>query len=251
MGYAVYITRARHHLEGSQAPIPQEDWRALIESDPGLTAERNRPDLARWAGPATVDNPSIDWANGNLFSRDPDHSVIRKLIDVAGLLGGRVQGDDGELYSIERGRVVSEVPEKSERAASADPETAAPFEGIEPQPPDIDDALAEEELEAALGALSSYAAASLEETPLQAVPEDPNASFARPPEDAIEQDSGKQATAPMPFTVGQRVQTPWGRPATVVGIDPDADWGMGRIEIKYDDGRTATTSCMTHGLSPL
>jgi hypothetical protein len=250
MGYAVYITRARHYLEGPQAPIPQEDWRAVIENDPGLAADRNRPDLARWAGPATVENPSIDWANGNLFSRDPDHSVIRKLIDVAGLLGGRVQGDDGELYSIERGRVVSEAPEEPE-IADADPQEGAPFEGIEPPAAEVDDVLAEEELEAALGALASYAAASLEETPLQAVPEDPNASFARAPEDALEQESGGQVTVPMPFTVGQRVQTPWGRPATIVAIDPDADWGMGRIEIKYDDGRTATTSCMNHGLAPL
>ena len=248
MGYAVYITRARHHLEGPQAPIPQEDWRALIDSDPELTPDRSRPGRALWAGPSTVNEPSIDWANGNLFSRDPDHSVIRKLIDVAGLLGGHVQGDGGERYSIERGRLVrSEADDAGEGSPNAEP---APFAGVGPRPVEADDALGEEELEAVLGALSSYAAAS-DEAPLQSPPEDPNASFARTPDEALEQEPSPTPAGSVPFRVGQRVRTPWGRPGTIVAIDPDADWGMGRIEIKYDDGRTATTSCMTHGLEPM
>ena len=249
MGYAVYITRARHHLEGPQTPIPQEDWRALIENDPDLTPSGEAPDRARWAGPSIVRDPSIDWANGNLFSRDPDHSVIRKLIEIAGLLGGRVQGDGGELYSIERGRVVREEPAAGQAAAGDRDAPAEPFTGIEPQP-DLSGAMDEGELEAALGALTSQQASAPVGAVRPGVDEDPHASFATPPEDALGSDPGSTPPAPLPFAVGQRVRTSWGRPGTIVAIDPDADWGMGRIDIKYDDGRTATTSCIAHGLEP-
>jgi hypothetical protein len=249
MGYGVYITRARHHLEGSQVPIPQSDWRTIIENDPGLTASAGQPDLARWAGPSAVDDPRIDWVHGNLFSRDPDHSVLRKLVDIAGLLGGRVQGDDGELYFVERGQVVrADLP--AEPAETPDRLPPAPFQGVEAVAEDLDPGMGEEDLEAALGALASYNAAVFEAAPGAPVHEDPNASFARPPDEALEHD---QHTTPprVPFRVGQRVRTPWGRPGTIVSIDPDADWGMGHIEIKYDDGRTATTSCIAHGLAPM
>lgn len=248
MGYAVYITRASHHLEGPQAPIPQEDWRAVVDSDPDLKSSSAAPNLVRWAGPCSVPDPSIDWANGNLFSCDPDHSVVRKLIDIAGLLGGRVQGDGGELYSIERGRVVSDAP--SVDSVPQDDSPAEPFQGVEPPSPAVEVGMAEDELEAALGALASYHAAA-QDDPSDGGDDDPHASFARPPEDALGQDPGAPSAGPVPFSVGQRVRTSWGRPGTVVGIDPDADWGMGHIEIKYDDGRTATTSCIAHGLEPM
>ncbi|MFV1986558.1 MAG: hypothetical protein ACC682_04720 [Gemmatimonadota bacterium] len=226
MSYAVYITRARHHLEGPQVPIPREDWHVLIESDPGLTPTKTHPDLARWSGPCGVDDPRIDWANGNLFSRNPDHSVVRKLVDIAGLLGGHVQGDGGELYSIERGQVVRE-----------DPSNESGVEG----------GLAAEELEAALGALATHNTAVLDTGSGDAGPEGPNASFACPPDEALEREKGRLRQR-VPFKVGQRVRTPWGHPGTIVAIDPDGDSGMGHIEIRYDDGRTATTSCVAHGL---
>lgn len=247
MGYAVYITRARHHREGAQSPIPQRDWRAVIAADPDLGMEDQASIRARWAGPSTVEDPTIEWADGNLFSLDPDPSVIRKLIDIAGLLGGRVQGDTGELYVIERGRIVSDHPPEDETESPSSP--AAPFRGVEPGPtPGLDGAMAEEELEAALGALTAQALAGAADAPKE--PDDPNASFARPLEEALGQNPGAPAPGPVPFSVGQRVRTSWGRPGTIVSIDPDADWGMGSIEIKYDDGRTATTSCIAHGLEP-
>ena len=194
MGYDVYITRAAHHLQGSQTPISQGDWRVVIEDDPELsTPNPAAPDYARWAGPSSVDAPWIDWASGNLFSTDPDHSVMRKLIEIAGLLGGRVEGEEGEPYSVERGRIVREDP-------------------------------------AAV---------------------DPNASFAPPLEEALERrQAGRSPGIQVPFVVGQRVETRWGRPATIVSIDPEADEGMGHIELKYGDGRIATTSCVAHGLRP-
>lgn len=201
MGYDVYITRARHHLQGSQTPIPQGDWRVVIEDDPELcTPNPAAPDYARWAGPSSLDEPWIDWANGNLFSTDPDHSVIRKLVEITGLLGGRVQGEEGELYSVNRGQVVRENPAASRAPARVDP----------------------------------------------------NASFSPPPDEALERGQAVRSSGvEVPVVVGQRVQTRWGRPATIVSIDPEADGGMGHIELKYEDGRAATTSCVAHGLGPI
>jgi hypothetical protein len=168
-------------------------------------------------------------------------------VDIAGLLGGRVQGDGGELYSIERGQVVRDDTSGAPGESSS-PSGAAPFHGVEPTiARDGHDGLAVEELEAALGALSTRNAAMFEDGSGDGGHDDPNASFACPPDEALEREQGAPPK-PIPFKVGQRVRTPWGRPGTVVAIDPDADSGMGHIEIRYADGRTATTSCVGHGL---
>jgi len=212
MGYDVYITRAPHHLDGPQAPIRQEDWGAVIENDPELsTPNPAEPDRALWVGPRSRGEPWIRWANGNLFTSDPDHSVIRKLVELAGLLGGRVQGQGGERYVVEGGEVVLQDPE----------------------------------LEALLGPRRDPAR---DPSPIS----ERNASFSRPPGEALEVErSGRAAGVEFPFSVGQRVQTPWGRPATIISIDPHADSGIGNVELRYDDGRTATTNCLAHGLRPL
>ena len=53
------------------------------------------------------------------------------------------------------------------------------------------------------------------------------------------------------FDVGQRVADPWGNPGTVVALDPEADWGLGHITVRYDDGRELTHTCVAHGLESL
>jgi len=202
MSYDVYITRAPHLREGAEAPIRQEDWRFVIENDPDLSApDQSAPHRARWGGPSSRGVTWIDWSDGNLFSTDPDHSVIRKLVQIATLLGGRVEGEGGECYTVRGGDVV-----RTEAASSM---SAVPIAG-------------------------------------------PNASFARTPEEVLTPDvSRREPGADVPFSVGERVQTSWGRPATVISIDAHAESGSGIIEIRYDDGRSATMSCLGHGLRPL
>lgn len=55
----------------------------------------------------------------------------------------------------------------------------------------------------------------------------------------------------VPFTVGQRVRDFRGQPGTVVAIDIEANQGMGRIEVLFDDGRQLTFTVIAHGLEPV
>lgn len=256
MGYEVYITRAVDHDEGSQVPIPQRDWRALIATDPELSAPDDAaPDFARWSGRTSVRKPWIDWADGNLFTVDPDYSVLRKLVEIAGLLGAHVQGHDGERYSVERSIVVREdrrdTPEPGSRAASRSDGGVPNGDG---PPPGIDSGLTQAELDAELDELFAELAPSGEAlgtlTASGTERLDPNTGFARAPDERLQAEARPAAGSDVPFVEGQRVRTPWGRPATIVRIDRTADGGLGTIELRYDDGRTATTSCVSHGLEP-
>lgn len=255
MRYEVYITRAEHHAKGAQTPIPQRDWRSLIATDPDLSAPDDAaPDFARWKGASSVERPWIDWSDGNLFTVDPDYSVIRKLVEIAGLLGGHVQGRDGERYSVERSRVVrQDHDESSAEPASPLRPSAGDSESRNPAlNPRLTEAEFHAELDAALSALEASDGRMGTLTAEAGAPDRPdaNAGFARPRDEIIQAEPGRGGGVDIPFREGQRVRTSWGRPATIVKIDRTADEGLGTIELKYDDGRTATTSCVAHGLEP-
>jgi len=54
----------------------------------------------------------------------------------------------------------------------------------------------------------------------------------------------------LPFRVGDRVRDVFGdrNPATITKIDLNADHGMGRITVRYDDGRIGHHVAISHGL---
>lgn len=240
MGHDIYITRAPHFLDGAQHPIAKGDWRALVAADPELSSpDPSVPDYAVWNGETSVQTPWIDLADGNLFSRSPDHSFVRKLIAIAGRLGARVQGEGGELYRIEGGLVSLEEPESDEPPPAVDPhETLAP---------ELEHIFRESRLEDIIEGGGEGDDAGTPGVP--ADPDDPHASFVRAPEDVLARERGGRGPGvPVPFDVGERVRTQWGRLATVVDIDRGAELGLGHIEIKYEDGTTATMSCVAHGL---
>lgn len=239
MGHDVYITRAPHFLDGAQDPIDKQDWRALVASDPELSMpDPAVPDYAVWSGQTGVRTPWIDLADGNLFSRSPDHSFVRKLIDIAGRLGARVQGEGGELYRVEGGLVTLEEPQSDEPVP---PATEEP--GLAPE---LEHIFRESRLHDLIDAEPGAPAAG------DAPSDDPHASFVQAPDEVLARERGGRAPGvAVPFQVGQRVRTPWGRLATVVDIDRQAELGLGHIEIKYEDGTTASMSCVAHGLEPV
>ena len=53
--------------------------------------------------------------------------------------------------------------------------------------------------------------------------------------------------ATVPFTVGQRVRDFRGQPGEVIAIDAVANHGLGRIEVRFDDGRQLTVTAVAHG----
>lgn len=80
MGYDLHITRARSWVDSESQPITPDEWRAFVASDPRLEI----------AG--------VDLRQGRLVVKNPDEPTIAKMIEVALHLGGRVVGDDGEVY---------------------------------------------------------------------------------------------------------------------------------------------------------
>jgi hypothetical protein len=53
------------------------------------------------------------------------------------------------------------------------------------------------------------------------------------------------------FTVGQRVRDYRGQHGVVVAIDTTANHGLGRIEVRFDDGRELTFTAVAHGLEAM
>ena len=58
-----------------------------------------------------------------------------------------------------------------------------------------------------------------------------------------------QAALTAEFTRGQRVQDFRGQTGTVLEVDPKAEHGLGRIRVKFDDGRELSFALVGHGLT--
>ena len=105
MGYDLHITRASDWTEAEAVPITSEEWLAFVEADPELRlAGYNGSYFALWSGKSRYPDPWFDWSRGRVHTKNPDPPLIEKAIQIAGQLGARVVGDDGERY-LSDGRV--------------------------------------------------------------------------------------------------------------------------------------------------
>ena len=50
------------------------------------------------------------------------------------------------------------------------------------------------------------------------------------------------------FRVGQRVKNPWGESGTVLGVDRNANGGLGSVRVRLDDGREQHLAYVASGL---
>jgi hypothetical protein len=99
MGYDLHITRADDWAENEGREITREEWLALVAGDEELTLDPvNGDEYALWSGPSEHAGPWLCWCEGNLSAKNPDPALIGKMVEIAGRLGARVQGDDGEFY---------------------------------------------------------------------------------------------------------------------------------------------------------
>lgn len=102
MGYDLHITRKDDWTDENGPVITAEEWRALIDSDPELELDSDTRCVmsdgefvfATWNGQAGV----LGHYAGEITSKNPDESLIAKMIEIANRLGAKVQGDDGEMY---------------------------------------------------------------------------------------------------------------------------------------------------------
>lgn len=97
--YELHITRAPLWSENLGHEIPAAEWMALVESDPDLVADQSNGDHAAvWSRPDQQAGSWFDWCGGNVYTANPDASVLEKGLRIAQLLGARVVGDDGTVF---------------------------------------------------------------------------------------------------------------------------------------------------------
>jgi hypothetical protein len=115
MGYDVHITR-RDDWPDDGPEISLHEWLGLVAGDPDLRhdgfAESTTADgdvvrvdakgIAVWTAHSGHEpGGSMAWFlhdRGEVVVKNPDEEILAKMVDVAGRLGARVQGDDGEYY---------------------------------------------------------------------------------------------------------------------------------------------------------
>ncbi|MCA8952192.1 MAG: hypothetical protein KDE27_21965 [Planctomycetes bacterium] len=74
--------------------ISAREWMEIVASDPELTSDRaNGPFAVRYG-----ESRWFDWYEGNVFTTDPDHATVGKMLVIADRLSAGVQGDAGEFY---------------------------------------------------------------------------------------------------------------------------------------------------------
>ncbi len=54
-----------------------------------------------------------------------------------------------------------------------------------------------------------------------------------------------------PFQVGDRVQDIWGNAAVIIEVDPAGEHGLGKVRVRYDDGRESTYATVGHPFSTI
>jgi hypothetical protein len=59
------------------------------------------------------------------------------------------------------------------------------------------------------------------------------------------------AAVTLPFGVGDRVRDPWGHEGRVMSIDVNAQFGLGEVRVRFDDGAENTFTAVAHGLAPV
>src|SRR6266436_2386517 len=109
MGYNLYITRAPSSLDYAEHPIPEEEWKAIVETDPSLRIshedyfERRTDDgrverinLVIWED--HPDRVPFWFEDGAIQAKNPDEKTVEKMVELARRLNARVLGEEDEEY---------------------------------------------------------------------------------------------------------------------------------------------------------
>lgn len=95
-----HITRADSWAFNSGQEITEDEWMSLVAQDPELVLDpAGGTHFARWQSEYALADASFDWYDGNIFTKNLDRATLWKALQIAGWVGGRVQGDDGETYT--------------------------------------------------------------------------------------------------------------------------------------------------------
>jgi hypothetical protein len=113
VGYNVYVARRHNWYDDDGPQIAAEEWRQLVDADPDLAmvgfAEASVDNaVLRYESPflaQMVTRPDVqtagawlDLEDGMIVVKNPDDTLLAKMVQIAEALGARVQGEEGEYY---------------------------------------------------------------------------------------------------------------------------------------------------------
>ena len=119
MGYDLHITRRSPWDDRTGVAIERREWQALIASDPELSlyTDVGAEHEGLVASYRSYEG-ALRWEDGEVISRNPEITLVVKMVAIAERLGARVQGDDGEIYQSD-GTPLSDPPSASEPSTAA------------------------------------------------------------------------------------------------------------------------------------
>lgn len=99
MGYDLFITRKKD-LDDEDGPlITAEEWLAYVATDPQLRLDQNSEShLVKLEIQSEDSDPILEWAEGDIYTKDPDLPIVAKMLQIASALSAKVQGLDGEIF---------------------------------------------------------------------------------------------------------------------------------------------------------
>ncbi len=100
MGYELHITRKTHWWDGDGPTITLAEWQQLVERDAELSAYLEVDEASRGKAASYLDQEgALRWDDGEVLSKNPDESLVVKMVAIAAALDARVLGDDDEVYA--------------------------------------------------------------------------------------------------------------------------------------------------------
>jgi hypothetical protein len=129
MGYDLHIHRAEDWMDATEDPITLDEWSDFVagardfrldnfaeaETENGDVLRLEQEGIAVWTGHPTSDTAWFSYSEGMIVVKNPDEPIRRRMVEVAGALGARVQGDDGEFYAPDGEPIGEDRPEAPER----------------------------------------------------------------------------------------------------------------------------------------
>ena len=99
MSYDLHITRRSSWDDRSGPAINSREWQKLIASDPELSLYTD-VGVEHEGLVASYRNHegALRWDDGEVIAKNPEITLVVKMVAIAERLGARVQGDDGEIY---------------------------------------------------------------------------------------------------------------------------------------------------------
>jgi hypothetical protein len=99
MGYELHITRQEFWADDEGPEITLEEWKNYVATDTSIKLDEENPggkDYVLYSG----QNLSPLWwdERGEIYTKNPEPTVIAKLVQIANALGAKVVGDDDEIY---------------------------------------------------------------------------------------------------------------------------------------------------------